>query len=515
MQSSISQVNLACVIAMIPTLVLVNYLLGPLGRIIEEFGKAVRGYLRRIQGFQYLIAGPQIIDDAYSKAGGRPFRVPTPSNDHILVTSSELIKEIMEAPLHSLSLHAIATEMLQPKYTMHGFEWQEKRGVEGTGFVRALRSLLTSHLPYFRSDLDRIIRGLLHDEFSQLQEDGYAHVKLYPMMKSIIVKANCFVFFGEDLSRVEEFTSAALEFPQVVILTAECLRITPKFLCPIVASLVTRRHQAAKTLCRYLEPIVSERLRNRSSADSSKPAPVDCMQWLIDTSPRKKQWSPARMIGEILAIWFSSVHQLTMTATYVVQDVCLHEEYVEPLRQEIQNYMVGAQQGSELDVEGLPLLDSFIKESIRCSNVDAITCRRKALRDFTLQDGSVVEKGEWVCIPQRAMMSDPSRYSNPDAFDGFRFAHANALLSEGQPTSRIPDREPSSLTASNMEWPIWGLGNTACPGRFYASLVLKLIVTQIITEWDCIMPDASAPRTMIWRSSVVPLKRTVVKFRKR
>lgn len=62
--------------------------------------------------------------------------------------------------------------MLQPKYTMHGFEWQEQRGVEGTGFVRALRSLLTSHLPYFRSDLDRIIRGLLHDELSQPQDDG-------------------------------------------------------------------------------------------------------------------------------------------------------------------------------------------------------------------------------------------------------------------------------------------------------------------------------------------------------
>ncbi|KAI1447079.1 cytochrome P450 [Annulohypoxylon stygium] len=481
MQFSIPQGNLAHVIVLIITLVLVNILLGPFNRI----------------------------------ARGKPFRVSTPSNEHVLVTSCELIKEVIDAPLHSLSLHAIATEMLQPKYTMHGFEWQEQRGVEGTGFVRALRSLLTSHLPYFRSDLDRIIRGLLHDELSQPQDDGYARAKLYPMTKSIVAKINCFVFFGEELSQIEEFTTAALEFPQVVILTAECLRITPKCLRPIVASLVTRRHQAAKTLCRYLEPVVSARLRDRSQADSSKPAPVDCMQWLIDTSPRKNQWSPARMIGEILAIWFSSVHQLTMTATYVVQDLCLHEEYVESLRQEIQKYTAEVPPGTMLDVETLPLLDSFIKESIRCSNVDAISCRRKALQNFSLQDGSVVEKGEWVCIPQRAMMRDPSRYSNPEAFDGFRFAHANASLSEGQLTSRIPDREPSSLTTTNMEWPIWGLGNTACPGRFYASLILKLIIIQIVTEWDCMMPDISAPRTMVWRSSVVPLERTVVMFRKR
>lgn len=59
------------------------------------------------------------------------------------------------------------------------------------------------------------------------------------------------------------------------------------------------------------------------------------------------------------------------TATYVVQDLCLHEEYVESLRQEIQKYTAEVPPGTMLDVETLPLLDSFIKESIRCSNVDA------------------------------------------------------------------------------------------------------------------------------------------------
>lgn len=38
-------------------------------------------------------------------------------------------------------------QMLQPRYTMRGFEWKDQRGVEGTGFVRALRSLMTAQLP--------------------------------------------------------------------------------------------------------------------------------------------------------------------------------------------------------------------------------------------------------------------------------------------------------------------------------------------------------------------------------
>lgn len=39
---------------------------------------------------------------------------------------------------------------------------------------------------------------------------------------------------------------------------------------------------------------------------------IDSMQYLIDTSPRKAPWSVQRTIGEIMAVWFSSVHQLAM-----------------------------------------------------------------------------------------------------------------------------------------------------------------------------------------------------------
>ncbi|KAI0490292.1 cytochrome P450 [Xylaria cf. heliscus] len=307
---------------------------------------------------------------------------------------------------------------------MAGFEWQEQRGVEGTGFVRALRSLLTSHLPYYRVDLEKVISQSLSEELSQVGEDG----------------------------RNKEFTAAALEFPQIVILTAEVMRITPKFL--------RGRHSAARTLRRFLEPIVHERLQDRIEGNSSKPVPIDCMQWLIDTSPQRNPWSPARMIGEIMAIWFSSVHQLAMTVTYVVEDLCLHEEYVDPLRQEIEKQVTESGE-FRTDLEGLALLDSFIKESIRHSNVDAISCRRKALRDVTLQDGSVVKEGDWVCIPQRAMMHDSSRYANPEIFDGRRFASANAMMLKGQLTNLVPDKETSSLTTTSIEWPIWGLGNTA------------------------------------------------------
>lgn len=90
-----------------------------------------------------------------------------------------------------------------------------------------------------------------------------------------------------------------------------------------------------------------------------------------------------------------------------------------------------------------------------------VTCRRKALCNYTFQDGSKVAKDDWVCIPQLAMMHDQRRYSNPHEFHGSRFAEANVSLKAGQATIEVPDKVPTSFTTVNIDWPIWGLGNTA------------------------------------------------------
>ena len=47
---------------------------------------------------------------------------------------------------------------------MQGFEWKDQRGIEGVGFVRALRSLLTSHLPVVLPKLDATIASELNTQ---------------------------------------------------------------------------------------------------------------------------------------------------------------------------------------------------------------------------------------------------------------------------------------------------------------------------------------------------------------
>jgi len=57
--------------------------------------------------------------------------------------------------------------MLQPMYTMNGFNWLDRRGAEGLGFVRTLRTLLTNNLLQILPDL----RVLANNHWDKLLDE--------------------------------------------------------------------------------------------------------------------------------------------------------------------------------------------------------------------------------------------------------------------------------------------------------------------------------------------------------
>ena len=56
---------------------------------------------------------------------------------------------------------------------------------------------------------------------------------------------------------------------------------------------------------------------------------------------------------------------------------------------------------------------------------------RRALKDFTLPDGTFIPKNTTLCAALYATHHDEKYYPNADIFDGFRFVHqASAILTE-------------------------------------------------------------------------------------
>lgn len=142
----------------------------------------------------------------------------------------------------------------------------------------------------------------------------------------------------------------------------------------------------------------------------------------------------------------------SQTTTYAIQDLCLQPYWMQETRSELHRV---SQLSSTVDPESLPLLDAFIQESMRVNPSDAskamlsgylrrlltdnpVSGRRKAIEPFRFSDGLLVKAGDWVCLPQQAMLRDERLYPQPACFNPTRFLRRQ----------KVQDL-----------WPVWGLGN--------------------------------------------------------
>ncbi|OTA76492.1 hypothetical protein M434DRAFT_38836 [Hypoxylon sp. CO27-5] len=487
---------------------------------ISAIGKYI---MKRIRAWEYLIHGQSIIREGFLKSNGQPYEVFAPDTRYVFVSSPKYIKELDSAPDTVLSLQAASKQMLQPKYTMSGFNWFDRRGTEGVGFIKALRTMLTNNLPQVLPLLGVVIRTRTAELLDKkpIVTGTTKHISIYSMMVKLVVLSNAVSFFGEDLAKNENFMAAALQYIEQTLISAEIVRLIPKFLAPLVGGIIGLRLNAQENVFNTLLPIAERRVLERGMKRLGHSVPyhvglhqarespkliekADCIQWIMETSPRENPWSAKRVVHELMAIWFGSVHAVSTTVTFAIQDLCLHPGYVGPLRRELANeYTSFTQTG-----RGLPLLDSFIKESARLTPVESQSTRRAAIQPFTFSNGTRLEVGDWACTPVRDIMQDSQFYPEPHQFNGFRFVDPE-LASRAEDIQPLQPK-PSKLTDADNTFHVWGTGRMVCPGRFYAAAVMKVIMGQMIMQYDFDLVEKNAPRRLCWRSTILPKHSTVL-----
>ncbi|KAL8993766.1 MAG: hypothetical protein Q9169_006098 [Polycauliona sp. 2 TL-2023] len=286
---------------------------------------------------------------------------------------------------------------------------------------------------------------------------GVKALPVYSMVKEAVVYANALSFFGQDLAHDQVFLKSATDFIESTLLFAEIIRLVPTAIAPYVGKILTSRYTTDRTIHDILVPIAEERLEEAAQKrlGHKVDAHKDCIQWVIESSPRSKPWTAERVVHELMALWFGSVHVLTTTICFAIHDLCLHPEYVEPLRKELAGPL---RDEFERTGKGLPLLDSFIRESARTTPVESMSTRRQALEPFALSGGWKVEVGDMVCTPARAMMKDPAHFTAPQEFSGFRFVEPQLLADLNSPQSQTPQPGQAHQLTDATDWQVWGTG---------------------------------------------------------
>lgn len=109
---------------------------------------------------------------------------------------------------------------------------------------------------------------------------------------------------------------------------------------------------------------------------------------------------------------------------------------------------------------------------------------RVAEVSMTLPDGSVIPKGATCGIPT-ARQWDPAVYENPEKFDGYRFYDMR---------QKAGNESKFQFVSTSDDYIPFGHGKHACPGRFFASNEIKIIISQLLMKYDLKFVDGITTR---------------------
>ncbi|KAI8177462.1 Cytochrome P450 monooxygenase BOA4 [Colletotrichum sp. SAR 10_75] len=132
------------------------------------------------------------------------------------------------------------------------------------------------------------------------------------------------------------------------------------------------------------------------------------------------------------------------------------------------------------DASKLEKMDSFIKEVQRFCSPDLTTFQRKATGPVTLSNGFHLPKGARIEVATGAINADAALYDNPYEFDGLRF-YKKRQTEEARSKYQVLSVSKEDLA--------WGYGRAACPGRFLADMLIKMILVEVLKRYDIKMPD--------------------------
>ncbi|OTB17426.1 hypothetical protein K445DRAFT_276748 [Daldinia sp. EC12] len=452
----------------------------------------------------FTIHGSQTIVDSYRKSKRQPFAVPALREYLILVSNPKHILEVARCPESILSFHDAMKNRLRHKITMMGFEHNE---IDSDEYVtmQVIKMHLRKNLPVLNPVIQRAVERGFPAYLKGATQSAKGEVLITPvfsLVKAIVGRVNNQIFFGDELSQNEEFAKAAMRYPWDGSTTGEICRYLPEAIVPIVGRIMMALSGSMRRVDHHVTKLVDKRLKELADGTGEKQH-VDITQFVIISSKTPGQREPRRMVQLIAALLFAVSLAVPMALYWAIINLCVHREYIDALREEIQ--AVEQQQLSD-PLKGMRLLDSFLRESGRLNPPDSLSVQRKAVKTFKLSDGTTIPTGNLVAVPQYAVMRDPEYYPNPEQFNPRRFYLEEDLTS---------DNAVQRFTDVNIQYPFWGAPTKSCPGRWYASDVLKMILVHLLKNYDFELVGPANTEPLKITTALAPRFNVQVKIRAR
>ncbi|KAM0354162.1 hypothetical protein ACHAPU_001197 [Fusarium lateritium] len=450
---------------------------------------------------KWIFDAETLIKDSYAKFRDRVYQIKATEGVQVMVPPN-LVGELKALPEDILSATEAVADALQSKYTKFS------PGHNHELLALLVRTKLTQNLTRVMPLLKLELEHILATEFPPC--DDWTPVKWQPFSLRAIARLSGRAFVGPSISRDEKWVDTSINFAVHIFTACTKLQFMPEWARPMGQYLVSELRQIRKDINiakEMLKPIVEERLQDMELSNGED-APDDMVQWLMDALPEEEKGDLTVQAELQLIIAAASIHTTNNLLCECLCDLAAYPEVQEELREEAYR-ILEVEKGWERkdNMAKLKKLDSFMKEVQRMSgNITSFI--RKVMKPISLSDGTELPAGTKVLAPQAGISFDERYFSEPESFDALRFYKLRQESAEANNRFQF-----TSLGDTNMNF---GAGKHACPGRFFASNEIKLVLAHLLINYDIRLKEGEErPKAM----SVVMVKalspNTELEFRRR
>ncbi|KAI1120162.1 cytochrome P450 [Nemania abortiva] len=442
----------------------------------------------------------EAMEEGARKFPNSPYVLPTPTG-RLVILPPTLIDELRLVPESTLSSKEHHYRHFLGRWTSMGTPAPE------------LHAALTIDLPRNVQKVIEAARGEVDYAFNQNMPtcDDWTLVPVFPTLLRISALLIERTWVGLPLSRQEDWVNATTSYMTDVAKAAGAIRAWPPgarpFIAPLLPEVMSLKSNRSDVI-RMIKSLIQDQFRQGNAEKCDRPAGGELFTWIIQRY--KGSITAERVARDELMATFSSLYTVAATFTQTLFDLAARPEYVEPLRDEIA-MVLEDDSGLTQKTSFLKLkkMDSFIKESQRMSPLGLTTMMRVVMnpKGLKLSSGDVIPFGETVAGPNHAVNFSPKIYPNAAEFDGFRYSKLR----------EVPGNETKhQFISTSTESINFGHGVGACPGRFFASTEIKIMLVYLLVHFDVKLPDnVGRPQNVYTGTVCLPDMQAPVLFKKR
>ncbi|KAJ1327027.1 ent-kaurene oxidase [Microdochium nivale] len=402
--------------------------------------------------------------EGYKKFTEAIYRITDTEGD-MIVLPIKYLEELRKVPDHILNNKITLQEMFMTRYTGHDSDSEILNHI--------IRADLTHNLPRIQ---DRLLLEVAQTVPEQLgTSPDWKSIQINEVMLKIVAIVSGHIFIGSKHNRHPVYLHASINYTVDLIKTAEeiktwnkWLRFIGKYQVPSLKPL--QQHKVAAT--KFLAPIIEER---RRAAEAGEEIEDDCLTWIMNKANKFGINTDAEIAQT----------QLTLTFFDLIAEC---PEVIPEVRKEAQR-VLDENDGimSTQALQQMKLLDSIMRESQRMNPTGVSKFWRRLVEPLTLKDGTTFPKGSTIAVPHFSVNHDPKYYPDPYRFNPYRFVD----LREGKTEDPLnyANKEQYQYISVKPESVGFGYGKHSCPGRFFASAEIKMIVVRMLLDYDIKMPD--------------------------